>query len=104
MIRHAGGHGKTLYNTGLAADTTFGVEVTGVNNTMLAQAHNQYLAAAGPGRASRSRALSLLILQDPLWKTGLGPAHVWRRLAWGANARPDAAVASLRHISLWREA
>eukprot|EP00959_Pyramimonas_sp_CCMP1952_P392501 8224709-Pyramimonas_sp.AAC.1 len=65
MIKHAGGNGKKLYNTGLAAATTFGVEVTGINNTMLAQAQSQYLAAAGPRCAPRSRTLALLILQDP---------------------------------------
>ena len=103
MRKQAGGNTRKFYHTGLSAATTFEVEVSGINGATLEQARSQYLAAAGPRCPTRSRSLSLLILQDPLWKAALGPAIMWHRLAWDASTRPLTAVASLQQLRLWGE-
>ena len=56
-----------IYNTGMFAATSFGHEVTGLNNTQLS-------IVAGPKCATRSRTLNLILIGDPPWKVALSPA------------------------------
>ena len=47
-IRRAGGGTRTIYTAGIFAATSFGHEVTGLNDSQLATAQQQYLKIAGP--------------------------------------------------------
>eukprot|EP00959_Pyramimonas_sp_CCMP1952_P328441 6876003-Pyramimonas_sp.AAC.1 len=82
MIKHAGGDGEKLRNTGLAAATAFGVGATGINNTMLAQAQAQCLVAAGP------RPLAPHPPGPPRGKRASGPRLCGAVLSGGATPAP----------------
>ena len=72
-----------LYRTGLQQYGHYGSDVTGVDQSELWQCQSEFLKWVG-GRSTRSRTLSLLLLSDPSWRQGLGPALLWGSICWKA--------------------
>ena len=64
-LRRAGTDMRKLFTSGLASYGTYGAEVTGVDDAELRKLQSSFLAIAGSRGDSRSRSISLALLQDP---------------------------------------
>eukprot|EP00959_Pyramimonas_sp_CCMP1952_P228183 4771382-Pyramimonas_sp.AAC.1 len=80
---------QMVYLAGIQSFGNYGAEVVGLGARGVATTQSFFLRAVGSARPSRSRTLSLLILQDPTFRLALGPVITWTNLVWKAAACPE---------------
>eukprot|EP00969_Alexandrium_andersonii_P016675 730734-Alexandrium_andersonii.AAC.1 len=76
------GHSRALFATGPYPAMAYGCEVTGVNNFEHKSMQTLALQSCSPSGRGRSRAMALLINDDPTWKAAISPVLQWIKTIW----------------------
>ena len=86
LLRLRSTHHRTtkVFTAGVLPAIAYGSGVVGMTNGQLRDAQSVFLAASAPGVVSRSRSLSLLILNDPCWRAAGLPILHWAQEVWGS--------------------
>ena len=101
-LRAAGADTKKIWNTGLQQAGYFGAEILGLTDQEFQEARSLFLSVAGPKCATRSRSLSLAILEDPTWRSAMGPCIYWSTIVFRASQDPrksEFTLPELRHLA-----
>ena len=93
---------QRVYLTGLQPFGYYGAEVVGLDTREVAAAQSFFLQTVGSTCPSRSRTLSLLVLQEPTYRLALGPVITWTNLVWKAATCPgfEPSLPRLRELAL----
>ena len=83
-LKKAGVHMDSMFVSGLQSFGFHGSEVVGVTTKELITAQHEYLSIAGSPAKSCSKPLSLMLIDDPMWRQAIGPALSWATIVWKA--------------------
>ena len=85
-LKFTGKTGK-LFTTGVRPAADFGSQVFGMSEPELKKLQTTFLACVGSSAGGRSRTLSLLLFNDPCWRSAGGPITQWAKEVWAATSR-----------------